>query len=215
MNEFDIARRRAMELIDGAVELFDLVMKSRNPRSSRRMKGLAFVEMYAAYERSIHDAVRLYLVELRDADVEIKKVSRPLLALLQSPDIQSISERSNNWDRRVKLFEQSTSGRSGDINTELFPKDNSHYRKSQLEVIWRVLCLKGPTVPSGRLFPFIIELVENRNAIAHGRKESDEVGRTYTTADIRTKFRQTSRICIHIITACEDGARNQIAIATS
>ncbi len=60
-----------------------------------------------------------------------------------------------------------------------------------------------PVVPESRLIGRIDELVENRNAIAHGRRTPEEVGGRYSTSEIEKRVDDIERITIYLVPEME------------
>lgn len=202
---FEATRNEVDSRYDGAIRLFNAVCTARNHANLQRMKGLAFVEMYAIYEFSIRSGVRNALTAVKIANMDIAEMSAGLQGLILDPDIMSCSEtsRKNRWKSRSLLFARLQSGTSADLNVDLFPDDGSHYRRPQIQTLWDIFGIRVSLVPDGRLFPLIGEIVEHRNAVAHGRERPEDVGRVYTTGEIRRKFGQSKRLCRHILAAVE------------
>jgi len=61
----------------------------------------------------------------------------------------------------------------------------------------------GNVVPENRLLGRIEEMVENRNAITHGRRTPEDVGRGYSRLDIEERFTDLRRICEHVLGSLE------------
>jgi hypothetical protein len=74
----------------------------------------------------------------------------------------------------------------------------------QLETIWAVFGLTVPVVPELRLLGRIEELVENRNAIAHGRRTAVEVGGRYSALEIEKRIDDVEQISSYVVTQMED-----------
>lgn len=90
------------------------------------------------------------------------------------------------------------------LNETLFPSNGSHYRPSQLNTIWRVFGIDKPIVPEMIHLGRIEELVENRNAISHGRKTAEEVGRRYSIAELEKRIDDVFALAKYIISTMED-----------
>jgi hypothetical protein len=108
------------------------------------------------------------------------------------------------WKQRLDLvasFESTTPLKS--LDDTLFPSDGSQYRIAQLETIWAVFGIVAPVVPESRLIGRIEELVENRNAIAHGRRTPEEVGGRYSIAEIEKRADDVEKIAFHLVTEME------------
>ncbi len=216
-NMFDAARKEVSLRHDGAISLFNAVCSRRIRADTLRVKGLAFVEMYAFYEYSVHAAVRNTLTAVASADVAILRLTAGLQSLLLDSEFQSCADsgRKNRWPSRIELFTKLQNGTTRNINVDLFPDDGTHYRRGQLATIWSVFGVKGKIVPAGRIFPLIGEIVERRNAVAHGRERPEDIGRAYSTDDVRRKYRQSRWLCRHLLTAVEKQASHIVQIANA
>ena len=169
-------------------------------------KGLAFVQLYATYEYSVRSAVRATLGALRAADVEIRTLRRSLIALVLKSDWDSVSDssRSRVWNRRMALIANVYSDtHTSTLMDDIFPSDGSHFRQNQLRTIWKLFSISGPVVSENRLIGRIDELVENRNAISHGRRTPEEVGSRYSWQDIASCVNDTEAIASHIVSSLE------------
>ena len=169
-------------------------------------KGLIFVQLYAMYEYAVRSAVQATLVALAAADVEIKTIHRNLLALVLKSNWDSAADtgRENVWDRRMELIARIDSDElTSTLRDDLFPNDGSHYRIQQLYTIWKIFSVSGPIVSEPRLKGWIEELVENRNAISHGRSRPEEVGRRYSWREIDSRVDDTNAIASHVVSSLE------------
>jgi hypothetical protein len=89
-----------------------------------------------------------------------------------------------------------------------FPSDGSHFRARQIQTIWDIFGLTGPIVPDNKFIGRIDELVENRNAIAHGRRTSEDVGSGYSFDDMGKRVDDIEKISIHLLTEMENHYNN-------
>ena len=169
-------------------------------------KGLIFVQLYATHEYAVRSAVQATLVALSAAGVEIKTIRRNLLALVLESQWESAADsgRDRVWDSRMKLIATiDSSDPTPKLSDGLFPYDGSHYRIQQLHTIWKIFSVTGPVVSEPRLKGRIEELVENRNAISHGRRTPEEVGRRYSWQDIAHRVDDTNAIASHVVSRLE------------
>ena len=174
-------------------------------------KGLAFVQLYATHEYSVRSAVQATLVALRTAGVEMRTLRRDLLSLVLDSHWTSVSNsgRARVWDSRRALISSIDSVElTSTLKDDLFPTDGSQYRIQQLETIWKIFSVSPPVVPERRLIGIIEELVENRNAISHGRFTPEEVGRRYSAQDIADRVEDTNTIAGHIVSSLESHVRS-------
>lgn len=186
---------------EGAIDLFNVVCKIRSKVNTQRMKGLAFVEMYSFYEHAVSTSVQHALSSVQSVNLPYSKFPDGIVSLAVTPLFQSCrdSPKSKRWKKQLELLNEFNIGTSSSTNIEAFPDDGTHFRRGQLETLWLIFDLTGKIVPDKRLFPLVNEIVGNRNAIAHGRECPETIGCNYSTGDIRKKFKQTRRICKHVI----------------
>jgi hypothetical protein len=173
-----------------------------DPQVSATCRGLLFVQLYGVYEYAIRGSVQATLDFIRTDSLSCRDLRGSVLALVLDPTWQSAATAGLRrvWEVRSDLIRQSTdSSPLSDLNDTLFPLDGSHFRHSQLTTIWRVFGVTGDIVPDLRLLPRISELVETRNAIAHGRLTALEVGSSHSSDDMHARIRDTDRIAQHVV----------------
>ena len=160
---------------------------SRTRGASVTCKGLFFVHLYGVYEYAITSTVQAALNTMRVAAMSCGAVRRSLLALVLDATWNGVSQvgRKKLWKKRTALIgAMEDDAPMATLSDTLFPYDGTQFRKTQLETIWLVFGIEVPVLPDERLKNRIDGLVENRNAIAHGRRTASEVGRDYTSAEL-------------------------------
>ena len=202
---FSLATTEINARILVAKQLLGLVrtFESPNPPEAATCKGLMFVQLYATYEYAVHSAVQAMLSSIRSDGLCPQDLHQRALTLVLHSGFQSASTAGIRrvWDQRLDLVAALDSTVPLlTLDNTLFPKDGSHYRVQQLETIWAVFGLTVPVVPEPRLKLRIEELVENRNAIAHGRRTADEVGGRYSSLEIGKRIDDIEQISTYVVT---------------
>ena len=172
----------------------------RDAVMSATAKGLAFVQIYAVYEFTVVSAVREAIDSLHAHGHNYSELSSCLLALFLNPELQSLRDcpEKDVWAKRINLFEKANSSRPATVQNDVLPIDGSHFKHTQLKMIFRVLGIqKTPARRRRHLFK-IDEIVNNRNAIAHGRETADAVGRRYSRREIAHSIRQMKSVCLYL-----------------
>lgn len=164
-------------------------------------KGLAFVQMYGVYEFTVRESVRASILDIKTKGLAFSVVRLELLGLLLDAEYKSayMAGQKKSWSNRIEMLRKTGSADAVNTNDDTFPADGSHFRRQQLEVIWALFGIAGPVVPDPRLYPLINELVEHRNAIAHGRSTPEAVGGRYSDVDVIERIAQCHRLCEHVI----------------
>lgn len=172
---------------------------------NRVAKGLIFVQLYAIYEKTVSESVNIACTSIGGANLLVRDLPRNLLSLALHPKLSSLQNcgRGKIWENRMGLLDALESSRPCDFTMSVFPNDGSHFREKQLDTIWKIFELSVDIVPRLNLRPLINELVEHRNAIAHGRSIPEDIGGRFTKAEIEEKMIHTQELCLHIISSID------------
>lgn len=173
--------------------------------ASRSLKGLIFVQNYACYEYCVVQVVRALIRDFNARVVPVQRARVGLVALALDSAFTAARTCSvdKTWAVRAELVQGYRTSLSGSVPDAIFPKDGSFFRKSQLDLIWETFGLPNSSLPEPRLAGYVRELVEHRNAIAHGSERPEDVGGRYTTAEMQDRVRQTEKICNHLVDSAE------------
>lgn len=169
-------------------------------------KGLMFVQIYGAYEFAVRSGVQGLLALIQTDGLSPRMLHMKVLTLVLDAKFKAVAEagRRRIWDQRLALLAETDSAVAIEgLDDTLFPSDGSHYRIDQLQTIWKLFGITTPVVPQLRLLGRIEELVENRNAIAHGRRTADEVGGRYSTQDIGARIDDIESVALYVLNQLE------------
>lgn len=138
------------------------------------------------------------------------------MALFLDPEWDSLRDggRRSEWDNRLKIFERAFSNDLLNVSSETkLPSDGSHYKYTQLVMIFRVFGIQRLPVRRRRHEQRILEVVTHRNAIAHGEEGADGIGRRYTRSEVLHMIRQIRSVCFLLIDVfdkfCADSSRHR------
>jgi hypothetical protein len=176
----------------------------KNPNSAVTSKGIVFVLLYATYEYVVVHSVEACRDKIINHGLTFSDVGWSLLPLVLSDEFKSVSDAgpTKAWKVRRNLFNRVLSADLVPASGP-FPSDGSHFRWPQLETIWALFnvgtpCLNNPT-HKGR----IEELVEHRNAIAHGRETPENIGGRYSVSELTLRLNDIRDICLHAMSCLE------------
>ena len=162
-------------------------------------KGLMFVQIYAVYEYAVNRVVSGAIELITTHNHEMRDVLPSLLTLFLDPELRSLHDapRKKEWQKRVELFERACSRQLVDLSSDtMLPNDGSHYRYSHLVLIFEIFGIKRMPVPRRQHEQRIAEVVNHRNAIAHGRETPQDIGRRYTRLELKKAIQQMRGICM-------------------
>lgn len=188
-----------------SVESFFKASRGMPTSEEKTARGVAFVLMYAAYEYTVSTAVQNAIDTLSSHRHRVKNLTPPLMALFLDRELQILKSCSHKsvWAKRLDLFEKAFSNEIASLPNTVLPTDGEHYRSSHLKIIFSVLGIKTLPVRRKNHLVKIDEIVEHRNAIAHGRETPDQVGRRYTREDVLNTIRQMKRLCLFFVSEIE------------
>lgn len=182
----------------GAITSFFNATKTLPLDEQTTAKGLVFVQTYAAYEYTVKTVVQLAIDAIKTHNHKLRDLSPSLLALFLDPELNALRDVGGKdvWDRRLKLFERAFSKAPLDLSAGTrAPHDGSHFRYTQLQMIFNVFGIDRLPVRRRRHIPRIDEVVNHRNQIAHGDETAVEIGRRYSRSEIGDIMREMKSVC--------------------
>jgi len=168
-------------------------------------KGLCFIQLYALWEFTLHESVKEALALLGTHGLQLRQIRRELAPLLLQRELQSLKDSGAKslWEKAIEFSEKLSSGNPAVVSNGTFPSDGSHFRIGQVVTIWSIFGITSPPVPQPRFGTLIGEVVNHRNAIAHGRETPEHVGRRYTKAELTKKCLEMEACCSHVAATLE------------
>lgn len=168
-------------------------------------KGLMFVQLYAVYENTVVKMVQSAIGDILNHAVPVSDIKLELLSLTLHPEISAVidSGSARQWNARKTLMLRINSANPTNVPDTVFPNDGSHFRRGQLQTIWDIFGVSQPLLPIPRHLGRVDELVEHRNAIAHGRRTAEDIGRRFSVGDINDRIDDTELICLHLATSLQ------------
>jgi hypothetical protein len=171
-------------------------------------KGLFFVYLYGAYEKCLEDGFWEGIEAARLHSLTGKELRPELFCLALNGTLDSLESSPKSpkrWQRRLELTRRMFNSNEVTTFDELAvpPYDGSHFRPGYLETIWNLFGITAPTLPEPRYSGRIVELIEKRHDVAHGRERPDAVGRNYTIDDLRKRATDIEACCFYFLSTLE------------
>lgn len=153
------------------------------------MKGLFYVHLYGAFEKSINDIIETSITLISTKNVKNNHYEKPLLSIVLSNEIKSLRDISHKKvvNSCIDLFIKSGSNDVIKLNEAYFSSSLQNVWVHVLEESLRTL---GIELINLEIFEKVTvnELVEKRNAVAHGRDSASEVGEKFRANILRKKM---------------------------
>ena len=193
--------RNEIEARFGAVERH-LRMSPREPADiARTIRGLAFVQIYGAYEYTVRSVANAAVSELASCGHRLRDLRPSLLALFLDAEFKSLRAVGEDklWDRRLQILELAFS-KNPVTAVAAIPHDGTHFRHTHLQMLFRTLGINRALTLRRRHLYLIDEVVNNRNSIAHGEESPTDVGSRFSKQDMIHKTEVMRSVCLRIVT---------------
>lgn len=185
-----------------AIESFFSSTKGFRGDNAATAKGIAFVQVYAVYEFTVCGVVRAAVESIKAHNHRLRDLTPSLMALALDSELSSLRDGGEKriWENRLNLFERAFSKSTVDVPSNTGPPhDGSHFRYTQLLMIFRVFGINRMPVRRRAHIGRVNEVVGHRNQIAHGNETANEIGRRYTRAEIGHMMKQMRSVCLLLI----------------
>jgi hypothetical protein len=167
-------------------------------------RGLFFVQLYGVYEKTIINSVFRSITFINSNEHRVLDFKPLVLSMVLHPQCDALASVSaRKWEKRWELFEKLELNPIVNICEEVLPTDGQNIRYRQLEMIWKTFCIDKPVLPRPEIRGRISELVDNRNAIAHGDATALDIGSRVTTQDLYIKYSDISEYCSYFLDTLE------------
>lgn len=175
-------------------------------------KALFLVAAYAAFEFTTNLLVIRTAEAISAAAVPHTDAAVSMLSMAMDPEIKSISSpgRKVKWQRRSTLFKKLFSSDPMRIHEEALLAELGNIWCASLDQVFEAFGLAAPSVYDPRAKPYIDEVVERRNAVAHGRESAADVGSRYTTSSLRVRLEALERQKDYLISRFEPILKDEL-----
>lgn len=175
------------------------------PAEVKIMRGLFYVHLYAALEKSTNEIVQKSLLLISAKSVKNNHYTLAFNTISVMDKIQALKDCGYKKvvERSVQLFQEVGTRNVRPLNETIFSKK---LQNVWIETIEEIIAAFGMTeltlTPRDRAT--INEIVDKRNAVAHGGESASYVGERHRAAVLRTKLQVAQDFMILVIDKFED-----------
>jgi RiboL-PSP-HEPN len=168
------------------------------------LKGLFFVLLYGAVEKSCSETVQLLLSKIKALRPKNEHVIMPFNVVTMARKWKSIKDSgySNAFVQMKEFFDGIDSIEVHQFDETLFSATLQNVWAKTIDEVIGALGVTGFTLKISQR-ALIDELVDKRNAVAHGRESASSVGEKYECKDLNTKLNDTQALIFQIIDRLE------------
>jgi hypothetical protein len=169
-------------------------------------KGLFIVLLYGAFEYSITRSITEMSALINIRKVRYEHIHNRLYPLALDPQLTSISMvgRENKWHRRIELFRKQFSSETAIIYEGAILPDMENIWAATIQKIFDIYGISSPSLYDPRVKQYIDEVVDKRNAVAHGRESAATIGQAYTGGMLQSLADEINRQAQFIFSAFEN-----------
>lgn len=164
------------------------------------MRGLFYVHLYAAIEKTLNELVEDVLLTIKNKNVKNKDLKIHVNVISLHPKLLSFKDcSSKNFLERAKTIFLGT------VSEDIYPinetmmgmyMQNIHYSTLQnISILFELSEFNSN--PLDKLL--IDEIVDKRNAVAHGREQASYIGQLFNTQQLRNKMMTAQQIIFSYI----------------
>jgi len=159
------------------------------PMEIKIMRGLFYVHLYAALEKTVNDIVQQTLIKVSSHNVKHNHYTIPFNAISLMNKLRSFKDSSYTVfiQKSTEIFEDMTCTRVTPINETAFSNNLQNVWISTIDEVRKAFGMRAFALPP-RITATVNEIVDKRNAVAHGRESASTIGERHRTDVLRTKM---------------------------
>ena len=168
-------------------------------------KGLFLVLLYGAFEYSLTRTLTEVCALINSRRVEYGHISEMLYPLALDPELTSIAMvgRDFKWQRRAELFKKQLCADPVILQEGAFVAQMNNVWAATVQRMFNVFGINQPALYDVKVRQYIDEVVDKRNAVAHGRESATITGQAYTTRDLQKLLDEIARQTQYIFSTVE------------
>ena len=169
------------------------------------MKGLFYVHLYSSLEKSLNELIEDTLIHISSKSIQYNHFNLPFNSISLVDKLKSFkaSGYGSFFNKAFEIFSEASSPNICTINETVFANNLQNVWTKTIEEICNSFGIKLFAV-SPRTKATIDEIVEKRNAVAHGRESATIVGQRFRTNVLRTKMDIVIDFCNYLIDLFEN-----------
>lgn len=164
------------------------------------IRGLFYVHLYAAIENSINELVQKSLLLINSKQVKNNHYTLRFNTISVLDKLHSLRDCSNKnfTNRSVALMQEIGSRNVRELNETAFSNQLQNIWMSTVLEVYDAFGIRNP-IFEPRVRATIDEIVDKRNAVAHGRESAQTIGERHRSDVLRQKLNIAQTFIIQVI----------------
>ncbi len=170
------------------------------PADVKIMRGLFYVHLYAAIENSINELVEKSLLLINSKQVKNNHYTLIFNTISVIDKLQSLKDcgHKNFTNRSVALMHEIGSRNIRGLNETAFSNQLQNIWMSTVMEVYSAFGISNPNFEP-RVRATIDEIVDKRNAVAHGRESAQSIGERHRADVLRQKLSTAQNFITQVI----------------
>ncbi len=206
---FDIVRANSRERFS-EVQIHLNYIESIEPEGEaspevKILRGLYYVHLYSVLEKAINETIEQVILLIKSKNIKNLHFSTQFNVISLNSKMQSFKQcgYKEYFDRSSEVFESINSEDIFNINNTLFSQNLQNVWFKTIQDTIRSFGAT-PIQVEPRIRLTIDEIVNKRNAVAHGRESPTAVGERHRTIVLRTKTQEIQIVIEQVISTFEE-----------
>lgn len=175
---------------------------------SATLRGMFYITLYGTLEYCVTESVQNFISFISAQKIRNAHIS--YVVNVVALDAQLVSARNagekKKWETRRAIFERIDGNSICDVDNTVFGTFLHNIWPRTLEEIFLCLGIDKPATSDPREIGYLREIVEKRNAVAHGRETAAHAGEGSTADDLQKRMDALYSVCIYFLTTLEEHA---------
>ena len=193
------------------VQTFLSAIKALESDPNRQMselnvrKGLFLVLLYGAFEYSLTRTVTEVSALINSRRVEYGHINELLYPLALDPELTSVAMvgSKNKWEKRAELFKRQICADPVVLLEGAFLGQMENVWAATIQTMFNIFGVNQPALYDIKVRQYIDEVVDKRNAVAHGRESAATTGQAYTTVSLQKLLDEIATQTQYVFSAFE------------
>lgn len=174
----------------------------------RVMRGLFFVHLYAGLEYAVNAGVENLLQQIAGTRPELQHYEQGLLTIVLEPQFMALRNvgEERRWAARLALIDKLFSSDKPKVGQGIFGLYLQNIWAKNLHELFRCLHIPDPVSPDPAYLPYLDEVTNKRNGVAHGRFSALGLGGSMRSNELEIRLKAVSEIALHAVRCFEKHA---------
>ena len=157
--------------------------------------------MYGALEFCVTQGSQLFIAYACGLNVQHRHLEVSFNAVALDPEFSSLQDRGekSKWKARRTVLDRFRSAEPLQVSETVFGTFLQNIWPKTIEEVFACFCIDAPPTSQARHIGYIKELVEKRNAIAHGRETASEAAEGRTSAELEILMDAIYEVCVYFL----------------